>query len=455
MSKSYPISGFKDYNPKATFLLNYIVSSLSNIFEKYGYEPIITPSLEPISVLEGKYGHSSEHLIYKILEFDFFHKLKNKLKNFNNLNEQEVLSLISEKGLIYDLTVPLARYVNTHFHEITFPFRRYQIQWVWRGERPQKGRYRQFLQCDIDIVGASSPYADTEIVLVVCHALKKLNLYNYSSILVNHRGILEGLCKFLKINEDDYLNLITIIDKYDKINIDGVLSEASKKINLTNHQLSILEEFFCNSENFLRNYLQEIPTVKTGASICTTIINTVKSINKDAQIILVPYLARGMAYYTDFIFEVQVKDYSLSIIGGGRYNNLIKALGNIDLPAVGASFGIDRIIEVLEKLEIYSPHLPKRVLIVYIGEIKEYQLKVAQILREAGISVEVYPDPHPLKKQLQYAQKNQINVLIFAGQDEEKKGTISLRYLKGGKIHKEEILLSNAKDRILYLLNNL
>ncbi|MGQ1787687.1 MULTISPECIES: histidine--tRNA ligase [unclassified Saccharicrinis] len=430
--------GTRDFSPVEMAKRNFIFDTIKSVFLNYGYQPIETPAMENLSTLMGKYGEEGDKLLFKILNSgDFLAKADERL--LAEKKSVKATTQIAEKGLRYDLTVPFARFVVQHQNEIAFPFKRYQIQPVWRADRPQKGRYREFFQCDVDVVGSNSLMNEVELIQIVDDVYKALNI----NVLVkmNNRKILTGIAEI--IGEADKIVDITVaIDKLDKIGIDkvneelllkGIPQEAIDKlqpiINLsgTNQEkIDTLKSVLADSEVGLKG-VDEIETVL--AYLATLDIAT--GVELDLT------LARGLNYYTGAIFEVKALDVHIgSITGGGRYDDLTGVFGLKDVSGVGISFGADRIYDVMNQMDLYPKEsiISTQLLFVNFGE-KEalYSLKALQEIRRAGIKAELYPDAAKMKKQMTYANKKEIGFVAMAGENEMNEGKLTLKNMGTGE----------------------
>jgi len=449
--------GTRDFSASEMVKRNHIFSTISSVFKKYGYQEIQTPTMENLSTLTGKYGDEGDKLIFKVLNSgDFLSNVPtDKLATHNS---QIITSEISEKALRYDLTVPFARYVVMHRNEISFPFKRFQIQPVWRADRPQKGRYREFYQCDADVVGSESLINEAEFVLIYHEALSKLGLKDFT-VKINNRKILSGIAEIIG-KPELIVDMTVAIDKLDKIGFEGVTKELIER-GFTNSDIEKLKPIIAlkgsNEEklNSLRSVLAASETGLKGISEIETIfsylarlsiLNTQYSIlNLELDITL----ARGLNYYTGAIFEVKTNEVAMgSIGGGGRYDDLTGMFGLSDLTGVGISFGADRIYDVLEELKLFPESASEgtKVLISNFDSAAEnYALPLLQQLRNAGISAEIYPSSAKLKKQMSYADDKKIPFVILIGSEEMETGLLSLKNMKSGeqqKITAEQIIAS-------------
>lgn len=441
MKPSIP-KGTRDFSPEVMVKRNYIFDTIKRVFQKYGYLPIETPAMENLSTLMGKYGEEGDRLIFKTLNSgDYLSKVKENHKPLNTFDARKLTNQISEKALRYDLTVPFARYVVQYQNEITFPFKRFQIQPVWRADRPQKGRYREFYQCDADVIGSKSLINEVELMQLMDEVFSSLSLG--VMIKINNRKILSGIAEV--IGEKEKIVTITVaIDKLDKIGIDGVnkeltanaiSTEAIEKLQpliaftgSTNEKLAFLKELLSTSEVGLKG-IDEIETILK--TLKTTPLHT-------AQYELDITLARGLNYYTGAIFEVKANegDFNSSICGGGRYDDLTSVFGLKDMSGVGISFGADRIYDVLNDLNKFpnSVNSSTQVLFVSFGEDElMYCLPLLAQVRKAGINAEVYPDSKAkMKKQMSYANNKSIPHVILIGSDEMTSGNLSFKNLATG-----------------------
>jgi len=429
--------GTRDFSPTEMAKRNYIFDTIKNIFKLYGFQQIETPAMENLSTLMGKYGEEGDKLLFKILNSGDY------LSNVNSSeliepNISKLTTKISEKGLRYDLTVPFARYVVQYQNDITFPFRRYQIQPVWRADRPQKGRYREFYQCDVDIIGSNSLLNEVELVQIVDNIYRNLSINVVMKI--NNRKILSGIAE--TIGEADRIVDITVaIDKLDKIGLDKVNEELSMK-GVSAEAIVKLQPILQLSGNN-NEKLNQIELVigqseigKKGIAEMRTIFNYLESMALNTEIELDLTLARGLNYYTGAIFEVKSKDVQIgSITGGGRYDDLTGIFGFPGVSGVGISFGADRIYDVMSQLDLFPKDAvaSTQVMFVNFGEKEEkYCLPLLSQLRVAGISSEIYPDADKMKKQLNYANRKGVKFVALAGESETKMGMINLKNMGTG-----------------------
>lgn len=439
MQKPSIVKGTRDFSPEEMAKRNYIFDTIREVFRLFGYRQIETPAMENLSTLMGKYGEEGDKLLFKILNSgDYLSKAPEEL--MNERHSSRLTTHISEKGLRYDLTVPFARYVVMHRNEITFPFKRYQIQPVWRADRPQKGRYREFFQCDVDVVGSDSLLNEVELVQIVDEVFKRLNVR--VCVKINNRKILSGIAEI--IGQPDKITDITVaIDKLDKIGLEKVNEELSSK-GIPQEAIDKLQPIILLEGD---NY-QKIETLKTslasssigmkGVEEAEFILRKTDALGLNSKTELDLTLARGLHYYTGAIFEVKALDAAIgSISGGGRYDNLTGIFGMPGVSGVGISFGADRIFDVLNQLNLYpeSSIQGTRVLFVNFGETEAgCILPLIHKCRLAGISAEIYPDTDKMKKQMSYANANHIPYVIIVGEDEMRQQKVTLKdMLSGGQ----------------------
>lgn len=430
--------GTRDFSPAEMGRRNYIFDTIRQVFKLHGYRPIETPAMENLSTLMGKYGEEGDKLLFRILNSgEYLRGVDHSL--VENEDYPRLTSKICEKGLRYDLTVPFARFVVQHRNELQFPFKRYQIQPVWRADRPQKGRYREFYQCDADVVGSDSLLNEIELLQMIDEAFRRLGIN--ITIKLNNRKVLAGIAEL--IGEPDKLIDITVaIDKIDKIGIDNVNSELRER-GLSDEAVNRLQPILQISGTVkerletLRKLLEENPTGTKGVEELTTVINGVEAIGLDAELDLDVSLARGLNYYTGTIIEVKARDVAIgSITGGGRYDNLTGIFGMPGISGVGISFGADRIYDVLNTLNLYPDETQTgtRIMFVNFGHSESIaSLKMIKDLRSAGISAEIYPEPAKMKKQMGYADALHIPFVAIIGENEMKNGTVTLKDMTTGE----------------------
>src|SRR6195952_2556876 len=439
MSKPGLPQGTRDFGPETVYKRHFIFDTIRSAFELYGYEPLETPAMENLDTLLGKYGEEGDKLIFKILNNGLDHSSKKDSARaaFENILAGKNDKNITERALRYDLTIPFARYVATHQHEISFPFRRYQLQPVWRADRPQKGRYREFYQCDADVVGSKSLMNEVELTQIYLSVFEKLGVD--VEVRINHRKILAGLAEAWG-GAEKTIAITTAIDKLDKIGIEKVKEELSEK-ELTVDQLTVIENYLqiqgTNAEKteqlsrLLPNELAE-----TGIHDLQYILKFFdgKNIGGTGKVMLDFSLARGLNYYTGIIFEVRAVGVSIgSIGGGGRYDDLTGLFGVPNIPGVGISFGVDRIYDVMEELNLFPKTVQRSAKVLFFNLNEAAALKsfeLMQDLRSRGIRSEMYHEQAKFDKQFKYAEKKNIPFVVIIGEDEFKSGIAKIKNLK-------------------------
>lgn len=448
MSKPSIPQGTRDFSPEEVRKRQYILSVIRNVFEQYGFQPLETPAMENLVTLTGKYGEEGDRLIFKILNNGLHEKKEADKEKLNEewgklLAKPYSTPVVTERALRYDLTIPFARYVVMHQNELAFPFRRYQMQPVWRADRPQKGRYREFWQCDADVVGSTSLINEAELLCIYQSAFHQLNLPQVG-IKINSRKLLAGLAEICGMPE--LMMEITIaLDKLDKIGWDGVtkeleqrgisvdgIAQIEKVINVSgsnDEKLAALEKIMQSSEVGLQGIKELQQTLAYHKTLAKT--EWQSAIEVDIS------LARGLNYYTGVIVEVVCRAVKMgSIGGGGRYDDLTGLFGLKGLSGVGVSFGIDRIYDVVDELGAFPKGLATGTSVLLLnfgGENEIYSLKILQYLRDAGIAAEIYPDAAKFDKQMKYANKRGIPYVILAGDDEREKNMLSLKNFSTGE----------------------
>jgi histidyl-tRNA synthetase len=428
--------GTRDFSPAVMLKRNYLMGVIKKAFQTFGYLPIETPSMENLSTLMGKYGEEGDRLIFKILNSGDYLK---KVDASTDFEAKKLTSKISEKALRYDLTVPFARYVVQNQNEITLPFKRFQIQPVWRADRPQKGRFREFYQCDADVVGSKSLLYEVELIQLYDTVFTELNLP--AVIKLNNRKVLSGIAEV--IGEADKLIDITVaIDKLDKIGLEKVKEEMQNK-GVSDSAIEKLDPILKMSGNAseklvtMKDVLSNSPIGLEGIDEIQTVIDKVMVLGLDsAELDFDLTLARGLNYYTGSIFEIEAKGVQMgSIGGGGRYDDLTGIFGLKDMPGIGISFGLDRIYLVVEELGLF-PSLEAditQVLFVNFGDAEaDYCLKALRDLRKAGINSELYPDAAKMKKQMNYANNKGIPYVVLVGEDEMNSGLLTVKNMNDG-----------------------
>lgn len=427
--------GTRDFTSVEMVRRNYIFDTVKSVFQKYGFLPIETPAMENLSTLLGKYGDEGDKLLFKILNSgDFLSGANAPL----NANAEKAALQICEKGLRYDLTVPFARFVVQHQSELTFPFKRYQIQPVWRADRPQKGRYREFYQCDVDVVGSDSLLNEVELIQIVSDVYKKLNIN--VTLKLNNRKVLAGIAEAIGAS-DAVVDITVAIDKLDKIGLDNVNAELASK-GLTQDSIDKLQPILkmSGSRQDKLNTLKSLLTSETGKKgieELETLFGYIDALNIDLNVELDLTLARGLNYYTGAIFEVKAMDVEIgSITGGGRYDNLTGIFGLDNMSGVGISFGADRIYDVMTQLNLFPDEAVAKTKVLFAnfgGEDELYSLKALAQTRAAGINAEIYPDAAKMKKQMQYADKKQMQYVALCGENERLAGTITVKNMATGE----------------------
>ena len=424
--------GTRDFSPVEMMRRDYIFNTIRGVFRLNGYSPIETPAMENLSTLLGKYGDEGDKLLFKILNSgDYAAKLQPA--------ELTEASKICEKGLRYDLTVPFARYVVQHQNEIVFPFKRYQIQPVWRADRPQKGRYREFYQCDVDVIGSKSLLNEVELVGIVQNVFEKLGIN--VTLKMNNRKILFGIAEVMG-HADKMIDITVAIDKLEKIGLDNVKAELLER-GIEEEAIAklqpILELSGTTTEKLdtLATILADSPTGLLGVEEMRTVFDAVAKVGYTLNIELDLSLARGLNYYTGAIFEVKANDFAIgSICGGGRYDNLTGIFGMPDVSGVGISFGADRIYDVMVGLDLFPAEIgcSTKVLFVNLGEAESLaSLCAVNTLRGVGISAELYPDSAKMKKQMEYANRRQIPYVAIIGSNELEQGVVTLKNMNTGE----------------------
>ena len=437
MNKPSIPKGTRDFSPAEMAKRNYIFNTIKDVYALYGYQQIETPSMETLQTLMGKYGEEGDKLLFKILNSgDFIGKLPSE--EFVSDNVLKLAAKICEKGLRYDLTVPFARYVVMHRDELQMPFKRYQIQPVWRADRPQKGRYREFYQCDADVVGSDSLLNEVELIQIIDTVFTKFGIN--VQIKVNNRKILAGIAEYIG-QPDKIVDITVAIDKLDKIGVDAVNAEMLAN-GISEEAVSKLQPILTMSgtnKEKLKTIAQTIATSEIGVKGVEEtrfILEKVEAVGMQNELQLDLTLARGLNYYTGAIFEVKAKDVAIgSITGGGRYDNLTGIFGMPGLSGVGISFGADRIYDVLTTLDLYPQNATQatQVLFINFGEAEaDFCLPIATKVRAAGISVELYPDSAKMKKQMAYANSKSIPFVVLVGENEINQGKVTLKNMITG-----------------------
>ena len=433
--------GTRDFSPEEMMRRTYIFDTIRGVFRLFGYAPLETPSMENLSTLLGKYGDEGDKLLFKILNSgDYGAKLSEE--------ELRQASKISEKGLRYDLTVPFARYVVQHQNEIVFPFKRYQIQPVWRADRPQKGRYREFYQCDVDVIGSKSLLSEVELVDIVARVFAKLGIS--VTLKMNNRKILFGIAESIG-HADKMIDITVAIDKLDKIGLDNVKNELRERgidDEAINKLQPILELSGTNAEKIskLSEVIGSSETGMLGIEEMRTIFGHIERLGIALTPELDLSLARGLNYYTGAIFEVKANDFAIgSISGGGRYDDLTGIFGMPGMSGVGISFGADRIYDVMLGLNLFPEELAcsTKVLFINLGEAEaEASMRIMASLRNNGVAAEIYPEAAKMKKQMEYANRRGIPYVVIIGSEELSEGIATIKDMRTGeqsKVRFEEV----------------
>lgn len=429
--------GTRDFTPVEMNRRNYIFGIIRKVFEQYGYMPIETPAMENLSTLLGKYGEEGDKLLFRILNSgDYFSGIDES--DLVKENYQKLSSKISEKGLRYDLTVPFARYVVQHRNEIIFPFKRYQLQPVWRADRPQKGRYREFYQCDADVIGSDSLLNEAELLIMADKIFSQLGIS--VTLKLNNRKILSGLAELIG-HPDKIIDITVAIDKLDKIGLEKVNEELIMR-GIDQPSIDKLQPIIQLSGNNdeklvqIRQVLSGNDTGLKGVDEIKTIFNYLKTMNLTSEVEFDLTLARGLNYYTGAIIEVKAKDFGIgSLSGGGRYDNLTGIFGLPGISGVGISFGADRIYDVMLEGNLFPPNSASstHALFINFGENEELLcLKLSEVLRNKQLNTEVYPENAKIKKQFSYADDKQIPWVIIIGESERLNGICQLKNMKTG-----------------------
>ncbi|MAJ12430.1 MAG: histidine--tRNA ligase [Flavobacteriales bacterium] len=424
--------GTRDFTSKVMFRRNYIFKKVRSCFERYGYAPIETPAMENIETLSGKYGQEGDRLIFKVLNSGDF---LSKSKIDSTTTSKSLSKDISNKALRYDLTVPFARFVVNNQNQITFPFKRYQMQNVWRADRPQKGRFREFYQCDADVIGSKSLLNEIELIQLCDDIFTSLNIPNIQ-ILINNRKILAAMIELMSASEY-FDQFVIILDKIDKIGVENVKKELIK-LGIDIKKINLLDKFLnIKNINDISVLVNQNELGKKGIQELDFILKSIDSLElKSSELKFNISLARGLDYYTGSIFEVKSSDVNIgSVAGGGRYDDLTSIFGLKDVSGVGISFGIDRIYLVMEELGLFPKDIDisSKVLFLNFGELEaKYCFKYLEELRNNNISSELYPNNDKIKKQMNYANNKGVQFVVMIGEDEMKSGQLSVKNMSTG-----------------------
>ncbi|MBK8624968.1 MAG: histidine--tRNA ligase [Saprospiraceae bacterium] len=446
--------GTRDFLPQQVIKRKYIFNTIESVFKTYGYLPIETPTMENLSTLTGKYGEEGDRLLFKVLNNgDFLADVK--AENLVNKESNKVISQISKRGLRYDLTVPFARFVVMNQNEISLPFKRYQIQQVWRADRPQRGRYQEFYQCDVDVVGSDSLMYEAELVQIYAEVFRKLGIK--TKILINNRKILFGLAEAAGIT-DKFMEMTIAIDKLDKIGKDGVIKEMSDRHITSLQAEKVLQLLSISDLASLKQAFLGLDEGTKGIEEIQTVLDfldgSIPELTFDIS------LARGLNYYTGCIFEVKVDTSASghpgfvmgSIGGGGRYDNLTGVFGLNGVSGVGVSFGAERIYDVMEELNLFPSDVQKDIEVLFVAldeESHKYAFKQVSSLREAGIACDLYPEPAKMKKQMSYANARNVPYVAIIGETERLEGKVSLKNMITGE--QKDVIL---EDLAYHFTNN-
>jgi histidyl-tRNA synthetase len=446
--------GTRDFGPLVMQKRDFIFETIRQVFRLFGYQPLETPSMENLNTLLGKYGDEGDKLLFRILNSgDFLSSVPDGFFS-TQTDHKKMASYITEKGLRYDLTVPFARYVVMNRNEIQFPFKRFQIQPVWRADRPQKGRYREFYQCDADVIGSESMLNEFELVLMIDEVFNKLNLN--VTLHINNRKVLDGILQSLQI--ENLLKPVAVaIDKLEKSGSESVLNDLISAGIASDKALQLLELIsFSEAPDIviekIKPVVSGISTGESGILELTELNDLMKISGLRSKVVFDLSLARGLDYYTGAIFEVKADNVKIgSICGGGRYDNLTGFFGMPGLSGVGISFGADRIYDVMSELQLFPAEIQSNVKVLFLNfgkELSGYIVPLLMRLRNNGISAEFYPDHDKIKKQMNYANKKNIPFIVIAGEDEIRNNSCSLKNMTTG-----EQSLMNA-DSIVHFLND-
>lgn len=419
--------GMRDFLPDDTRRRNWVSSRIQSVFQRYGYEPLETPAVERIETLLGKYGEEGDQLLFKIL------------KRGEGSQRGEV-----DLGLRYDLTVPLARVVAMNSGKLVFPFKRYQMSPVWRADRPQRGRYREFVQCDVDVVGTTSLVADAELVAVAHDALTELGFANGFQIHINHRQVLRGIVESAGVSAEREGDVLVALDKLDKIGADGVRRELEQR-GFSAQEVAYLSALIEATESrpdagldVLREFVSSSETGCVGMAQLNEMVDILAAYRFPAgSVVVSPVLARGLSYYTGPVFEATISGFSGSVAGGGRYDNLVGMFMGQSIPATGISLGFERLLVIMEERGMFTDlPSPVHVLVSRMGaELLADSIELAQQLRATGVSVELVYDDKKLAKQLKHADARSIPLVAIVGPDEKAKGTVIFKDLRRGVQH--------------------
>ncbi|MCB9277606.1 MAG: histidine--tRNA ligase [Lewinellaceae bacterium] len=443
--------GTRDFTPDQAIRRNYIFDTIRSVFTKYGFQPIETPAMENLETLTGKYGEEGDRLLFKVLNNgDYLAKADEAA--LENRDSNKLTASIARRGLRYDLTVPFARFVVMRQNELSFPFKRYQIQPVWRADRPQRGRYQEFYQCDVDVVGSDSLVYEAELAQIYDEVFTRLNIP--VRIKINNRKILNGIAEAAGI-PDKLTDMTVAIDKLDKIGADGVRKEMQER-GIPETAVDRIEAILKNTSlEALRSELAASETGLKGVAELETVFDYLSGLRINNELVFDVTLARGLSYYTGCIFEVQALGVQMgSIGGGGRYDDLTGIFGLPNVSGVGVSFGAERIYDVMEELNLFPADNPASLKVLFMAfdeATHRYAFRCLTQLRAAGINADIYPEPGKLKKQMKYANDRQVPYVILVGEDEMQTGKLALKDMASGEqavLGVEEVIgkLASASD---------
>jgi histidyl-tRNA synthetase len=449
VTKPATLKGTRDLGPEMMMKRNFIFDTIKTVFKKFGYLQIETPSMEKLEVLTGKYGEEGDQLIFKVLNSGEKVK-KADLEALKNEELTKFASSLSEKAMRYDLTVPFARFVAMNHMELAMPFKRFQIQPVWRADRPQKGRYQEFFQCDADVVGTESLLCEAEVILMISEVFEKLKLTDYT-IKINNRKVLAGLSEAIQCGEKQG-DLFVAIDKLDKLPVETVMQGLLDRAFNTSQVETVKQYVSSSSIKEISSLLSNSKEAQLGISEIEEVQEILNTYGYDAKHLeFDPKLARGLSYYTGCIFEVKINNVTMgSVSGGGRYNNLTEVFGLPNMPGIGFSFGVDRIFDVMEELELFPSFEAEttQVLITnFDEECFKKSLPIVKKLRDLNIKTELYPVSDKIKKQFNYANKKGISYVLVAGTEEFNSNQFALKNMQSGE---QEIL---SIDKIIEKLS--
>ena len=451
MSKNKPTipKGMRDFTSDIMFRRNYIFEVTRKIFEKYGYAPIETPAMENLSTLSGKYGDEGDRLIFKILNSGDY---LSKSTYSESIDSKSLTKQISEKALRYDLTVPFARFVVQNRNDITFPFKRYQMQNVWRADKPQKGRYREFFQCDADVVGTDSLLCEVELIQLYDEVFTDLKIPNIE-ICLNNRKVLSGMIELMG-ERDRFDDIVIILDKLNNIGLEKLIIQMKEK-GLSDQSIIILQNFLkVKKIEDLSDLLKNSSVGMKGVEELLFVINSVNNVGlKSADLKFDITLARGLDYYTGCIIEVKNKDVKIgSVGGGGRYDDLTTIFGMPDISGVGISFGIDRIYIVMEELNLFPDNIETNTKVMFVNfgnKESQFCLSLLKKLRDNGISSELYPKADKMKKQMNYANNKGVKFVVLIGENEMESSLLSVKNMQTGNqftLSIEDFIKQNIQD---------